>query len=280
MSDSDRAEPVFAFDEVPGGRGPVMLMIHGMLSSRLQWADNVAALLPWVRPVRLELWGHGQSPSPADDSCYSVAALVDAIDAVRAKSGAERVVLCTQSFGAGLGFHYCLAHPQRVIAHIFTNSISALVDPVSFDRERNRHERIALVQDLGAAALARMPFHPRHARRLDPALRERLIEIADGTDPEAFVRLTAHTRPDLSVGDRLHELQCPTLLVNGRWEKRFQPLRDRASEALPGLRVVDLDGGHAVNMECAAAFNEAVVDFLASLPRTDFEPSDLAVAGR
>ncbi|MEZ5661263.1 MAG: alpha/beta hydrolase [Burkholderiaceae bacterium] len=146
---------------------------------------------------------------------------------------------------------------------MFTNSISALADPSAFDRERNRLERVALVREHGAAALARMPFHPRHAKRLDPALRQRLIEIADGTDARAFARLTEHTRPDLSVGDRLQEISCPTMLVNGRFEKRFQPLRDHALERLPGLRVVDLEGGHAINLECAQAFNEAVVPFLA-----------------
>ena len=269
MSRSEALSPALAWEAVPGGSGPVMLMIHGMLSSRLQWADNTPALLERCRPVLVELWGHGSSPSPRDASYYSVSALVAAIDGFRASLGVERVLLCTQSFGAGLGLHYCLQHPDRVIAHVFTNSISAVNDPHEFERSGSRRQRLELIREHGVAGLAKMPFHPRNARRLDPALQARLVEIANATDVGAFAALTENTRPDLSVAERLHEIRCPTLLVNGRFEKRFQPLRDRVAERLPGVRIVDLEAGHAVNLEQAAQFNDAVLSFLASLPIDD-----------
>lgn len=261
--------PALAWEAVAGGTGPVMLMVHGMLSSRLQWADNTPALLSVCRPVLVELWGHGQSPTPEDPALYTVDAMVAALDAVRETLGEERVLLCTQSFGAGLGLHYCLRHPERVIAHVFTNSISAVSDPDEFERSGNRRMRMELIREHGAAALARMPFHPRHAKRLAPALQARLVEIADGTSVRAFASISETTRPDLSVADRLHEIRCPTLLVNGVYEKRFQPLRDRVAERLPGVRIVDLEAGHAVNLERASEFNEAVLAFLASLPVSD-----------
>ena len=42
-------------------------------------------------------------------------------------------------------------------------------------------------------------------------------------------------------------------------------MRDEAARRLPGLEIVDLDGGHSVNMEAADGFNAAVRDFVANL---------------
>jgi pimeloyl-ACP methyl ester carboxylesterase len=73
------------------------------------------------------------------------------------------------------------------------------------------------------------------------------------------------TSPGLCVTPRLAEITTPTLLVNGRRERRFQPLRDHAARTIPGLRVVDLDGGHPVNLDRPDAFTAAVGEFLADL---------------
>jgi pimeloyl-ACP methyl ester carboxylesterase len=75
-----------------------------------------------------------------------------------------------------------------------------------------------------------------------------------------------YTIADLSVRGRMGEITTPTLLVNGRREKSFQAVRDLAAAAIPGLEVVDLEGGHPVNLDCADAFDAAVADFLARHP--------------
>ena len=81
-------------------------------------------------------------------------------------------------------------------------------------------------------------------------------------DPRAFARLSTITGPQLSVTTELHRIACPTLLVNGVWEKTFQPLRDIAVRDIPGCEVADLQAGHAVNLENVAAFNQVVAEFL------------------
>ena len=63
--------------------------------------------------------------------------------------------------------------------------------------------------------------------------------------------------------DEAHDLAVPTLLVNGRFEKVFQPDRDFAAATIPGIEIVDLDAGHSVNIEAAAGFDRAVTDFAA-----------------
>ncbi|PON15417.1 hypothetical protein C2W62_23895 [Candidatus Entotheonella serta] len=56
--------------DIHDGTGPYLLMVHGFLSSRSQWKLNLDALCQVSRPVVVELWGHGRSPSPDDPHCY------------------------------------------------------------------------------------------------------------------------------------------------------------------------------------------------------------------
>lgn len=245
-----------------------MFLVHGMLTGSLQWTPNLASLKRFVRPVLFDLWGHGASPAPREPGPYAVASLVDELERVRAELGAERVVLGGQSLGASLTLRYSIAHPARVIAQVFTNSASALSPPELFGSPAQRAQRAAELERDGAAAVARMPIHPRNARRLPESIRERLVAAADRVDPHAAARLLAITGPALSVAGELHRIACPTLLVNGLWEKRFQPLRALAAQAIPGCRVVDVEAGHAVNLENPEAFDAAVAAFLPQvLPR-------------
>ena len=81
-----------------------------------------------------------------------------------------------------------------------------------------------------------------------------------------MARGMTYTIAGLSVRDRLADIMTPTLLVNGRREKSFQAVRDLAAREIRGLEVVDLEGGHPVNLDCADGFNAAVADFLARHP--------------
>ena len=52
------------------------------------------------------------------------------------------------------------------------------------------------------------------------------------------------------------------LLCFGKFEKRFFASKAWAAEHMPRLTVVELDAGHAVNMEDATGFNDAVTAFM------------------
>lgn len=247
------------------GTGPYMFLVHGMLSDHRHWDPNLECLQRFVRPVLFDLWGHGDAPAPLDDARYLVRAMLDEFERVREELGAERVMLCGQSFGASLTLRYSIEHPERVIAQVFTNSVSGLSPPDAFGSAEERAARAAAVESEGREALENMHFHPRRARRLPEAHRERLIAAADAVDTRAVARLMAITGPQLSVHQDLHRIACPTLLVNGLRERPFQQLRVVAEQRIPGCRVVDIEAGHAVNLENPAAFDAAVAEFLGAL---------------
>ena len=248
-----------------GGSGPYMLLVHGFLSSRVQWRVNLPALKRVVRPVLLELLSHGRSPAPEVPEAYAVQAYIDAFEAIRLKLGVERWFVCGQSFGAGLATQYALEMPERVIGLVITNSISAFSPKGDPERAATQSERARSIEAGGKAALEGLRIHPRHAKRFPEDIKAEMVADADRIAPEGILRSISLTSPSLSIADRLGEIRVPTLLVNGTWEKRFQPMRDRAASLIPGVKVVDLPAGHSVNIEAAEGFDAAVTAFVASL---------------
>jgi pimeloyl-ACP methyl ester carboxylesterase len=247
--------------EVHDGTGPYMLFVHGFLSSRAQWRPNVKPLGDVVRPVLLELLGHGRSPAPTEPEAYRVDSYLDAFEAIRRTLGAERWLICGQSFGAGLTIRYTLTYPERVIGQVFTNSNSALA-PIDLGEQEGRAQA---VEQGGRKALEAMRIHPIHAKRLPPALKQELVDDAATIEPKAIAQAIRTTRTSVSVLADLDKISVPTLFVNGRHEKKFQPLRDRAVGLIPNCQVCDFDGGHPVNIDAAAEFNHAVSAFVRSL---------------
>ncbi|MGP8119437.1 MAG: alpha/beta fold hydrolase, partial [Xanthobacteraceae bacterium] len=244
-----------------GGDGPHLLLVHGFLSSRAQWRPNLAALKQRVRPVIVELWGHGRSPVPDDPVAYRVTTYIDAFEAIRRELGVDRWLVCGQSFGAGLTIRYAHSHPAHVLGQIFTNSVSALSAPGEREGDAKRVVQADALESGGRAAIEALRFHPRFATRFAGDVKREMLEDAARIQPAAVANAIRYTTPQLSVVDCLGELKVPSLLVNGLWERPFQPLRDRAAKLLPSLEIVDLAGGHSINVEAPALFNDAVVRF-------------------
>ena len=249
--------------DVHAGSGPYVLLVHGFLSSRTQWRLNLAALARVMRPVVVELWGHGRSPAPADPAPYYPEAYIAALDQIRVQLGVERWFLCGQSFGAALTLRYALTYPDRVIAQAFTNSSAALADAEWVKARRaSAVQQAEEIERDGHAALTRLRVHPIHARRLPPEVHAEMLADAQLHTPGGIANTLRYATPNVPVRERVKDLRVPTLLVCGERETRFMPLRAFAEREIPGLQVVGANAGHAVNIQAAAVFNAAVVDFL------------------
>jgi len=251
--------------EVHGTRGPFLLLVHGMLSSRAQWMLNVPALTAFARPVVVELLGHARSPTPEDAAAYSPERYVAEFEKIRQSLGAEVWLICGQSLGAALTLRYALDHPGRVIAQVFTNSNSALADAAW--RERVIPLMTAQAQHLqehGRTALDSHPLNPARGKRLPKGAREALVADYQLHTPLGIANTGLYTVPDSSVRDRAADTHVPTLLVVGEREAGFAEAHGHAERTIPGLEISSLDAGHAVNLEAAAEFNRAVTAFCRS----------------
>ena len=252
-------KPALHYD-VHTGSGEPILLLHGFLSSRAQWLENLKGLQRFSTPVTVELWGHGRSPMPEDTTLLHPDAYIEQFEKIRREVGADCWYIVGQSFGAGLTLRYALQHPDVLYGQAFCNSNSALEQTDG----SNKTERALKIREvlLGGRPLTELPIHPANAKRIPDTTLTELIKDAEHLRAEAMVRCLQHTRAYLSVRNEFSTLKVPTLLINGTWEKSFQKTVAYARSELSTLQVVDLEGGHAINAEQPTSFNHAIEQHL------------------
>lgn len=259
------------------GRGPVVLLVHGLGASVESWAWTIPALREAFTAVALDLPGFGRSdPLPGLEGPESAARFVLAfMDTL----GLREAALVGSSLGAAVATLAAGRAPDRCTALV-------LASPPAFTRDLSILMRAATLPALGelfAGVVARWPrvgarsaFADR--RSLPPALvettRANFREGAAGATALRVLRRAVGlggVRPDVVA--ELHRaarrITAPVLVV---WGDRDRVVRRRQVEAavraLPGARLCVLEGvGHAPFIEAPEAFNAVVLDFLAPLTR-------------
>ncbi len=232
-----------------------------LVSCNAQWMLNTPVLAKDYFLVMVELWGHGASPLPEDESDCSMAGYIDCFERIRRQLNIKRWALIGQSYGAGLALGYAHRHAAHCTGVIVTNSRSAFgqVSATAGARAESRNS----MQAPGFNP-RKLPYHPIHSRRFPARVKAALVQSADAMTRQA-VALSARLASELNGTHLLGTLQCPLLIANGRYEKSFQADLQALIARHPHLEVVHLGAGHSVNIEAAAQFNDAVKRFLSSL---------------
>lgn len=242
-------------EEAGNPGGPPLLLIHGFLSSNVQWDLNRDQLGRTFRLIMVELMGHGRSDTPDDQDAYGPAHVLTELERIREHFDIDRWWTCGQSLGGAIATRYCLTHPERALGLIFTNTRAAF----GIGRPGVTTEGVPPLTEIESTREIRV--HPIYATRLPGHLKERLIAAADTTPLHVTRHATSHRDSWRSV-EQMPNLEVPVMLVNGRWESAFQASLDEARAAITNIEIVDLEGGHAINIEQADAFNHAVLTFV------------------
>jgi haloacetate dehalogenase len=101
-----------------GGRGPPVLLLHGIPETHLMWRSVAPRLSRGFTVVATDLRGYGDSskpPSTPDHSPYSKRAMARDQVEVMHKLGFERFFIVGHDRGARCAYRLALDHPERVL---------------------------------------------------------------------------------------------------------------------------------------------------------------------
>jgi pimeloyl-ACP methyl ester carboxylesterase len=93
------------------GRGPTVVLLHGLGSGRMVWMPTAKKLLAGHRVVLVDLPGHGDSVLPDP---FSLEACAEALDQVLARQTPDSTVLVAHGFGGLIALQEVKSHPDRV----------------------------------------------------------------------------------------------------------------------------------------------------------------------
>jgi haloalkane dehalogenase len=95
-----------------GGKGPVVLFLHGNPTSSYIWRDIIPHVAPVARCIAPDLIGFGQSGKPDID--YRFLDHVRYLDAFLDALHLDDLVIVAQDWGTALAFHYAARRPERM----------------------------------------------------------------------------------------------------------------------------------------------------------------------
>jgi pimeloyl-ACP methyl ester carboxylesterase len=235
------------------------------------WRPQVAPLVAAGHAVALwDYRGHGGSSVPEDPAAYSMEKVVDDLGRVIERITPDApAVLAGLSFGGLASLHLTLQHPERVRGLVLADSGPGFKNPDAAAEWLRRSERTAdYIEAKGLEAFVSGKAAPtcigRDPERPAARAAAAAIRAQSPFGVASFGRHVAGLAP--SVIDDLARIEQPALVVVGEEDDAYLRAAEVMAAKMPDARHHVIPGaGHIVNIEAEAAFNERVVEFLASL---------------
>ena len=237
----------------------VVVLSHSLAANLTMWEPQAQALSQDYRVIRYDTRGHGASEVPTGE--YSFAQLTGDVIALLDTLGITRAHFAGLSLGGMTALGLALEYPTRIASICAANCTAQAPAGAAAMWD----ERINNARSQGMAAL------------VEPTVKrwftaEMLSTRADEVEP---VRRMIATTPvagyvgcgaalkTLAYRERLAELRLPALFIAGAQDAAV-PVAVMADmhARVPGSRLLELPAAHLSNLECAAAFNAALKDFL------------------
>jgi len=243
----------------PAG-APVVVLAHALATDLSFWDLQVAVWSRFLRVVRYDLRGHGQSPAPEGAYGFDqmAADVIDLLDFLKV----DRAAFVGLSLGGMIGQALALRAPERLSALVLAETNARTPDAL----KGMWQQRIAGATSGGMetqveGSLARW-FTPDYRAR-SPLTVEWITGLIRQTSPAGFIAC-CRAIENLDFLDRLAAVAVPTLVVAGA-EDQAAPLANLQGIAakIPESTFIKIEGAaHLGNIEQSSVFSEEVGRFL------------------
>jgi pimeloyl-ACP methyl ester carboxylesterase len=234
------------------GSGPALILTHGYSSTGEMWAGQIEPLAKHFTVITWDMRGHGRSDYPADQAAYSEEATVADMAALLDAVGARDAVVGGLSLGGYMSLAFHATHPERTRALLIVDTGPGYKnDEARAGWNANAIRRAERYEEDGLPDLAKASAEVRLARHRD----------ATGLARAARGMLT---QKSARVIESLPGVKVPSVVIVGANDTPFLAASDYMAAKIPGAKkVVIPDAGHSANIDQPAAFNAALMDFLA-----------------
>jgi 3-oxoadipate enol-lactonase len=250
---------------IDGGRGPWVMLAHGLATDLTMWDELTDALKGSYRVLRYDARGHGGSAATQGD--YLLDMLVADVVGILDMLGIAQCHFGGLSMGGMVTLGMLLDHPTRLRSGIIADSRhTTRPDFTEAWRVRAEEVRQGCVAAVVASTVSRWSSEGLAAR--NPAVIARMEAMIRQTSDDGYCGCAA-ALARLNYGHRLGEIRLPTLLLCGSEDHGAPPENTRQMHAaIKGSRFVEIgEAGHISNIERPDIFNDAVVAFLSDVDR-------------
>jgi len=244
---------------VCGAGTPALLFIHGGLSDRTFWDDQLQTFSVRHRVVAPDLPGHGESGY--DRTKWGIPEFGSDIKAVAEAEDLKQVVVIGNSLGGPVAVEAALLMPHRVVGVVGVDTFQRLDYSMNTDQARERAQAFREDYATNVRQMVKILFHP----DANPALIAEAERRMQKTSPESaynlFLSLGGY---DLAAAAR--RLTVPFRAING---DLYPTDVDAVRRIRPDFEVTVMRHmGHYPMLERPDEFNACVAALVGSLADT------------
>ena len=271
-----------------GGKGPVIVLIHGITGRSAQWEHALAELESSYTVLAPDLLGHGESAKPRGD--YSLGAYASGVRDILLALGHDRARIVGHSLGGGIAMQFAYQFPERCerLALVSSGGLGREVHPILRAATLPGSE-LVLPLLAHAHVLSAGEAIGRLLGKLKVETGPDIAEVAVGysslNDADARHAFIQTMRAVLDAGgqrvsamDRLYLADAlPSLIVWGANDPII-PLEHglAAHKAMPGSRFEVFDGvGHFPQLERPQEFSGLLREWMQTTEAADIDTTEI-----
>ena len=238
-----------------GGEGTPLMLLHGLFGALSNFEDLVNhfsqkhnVVIPLLPIYELPIFQ------------VSVSGLVEFVDKFVEYKGYDKVHVLGNSLGGHVALLYVIGHPEHIASLTLTGS-SGLYES-AFGTAFPKRGDYEYIKTKTAATF----YDPAMASK---ELVDEVFSIVNDRGKAIRVVATAKSAVRHNIGDKLHKIKAPTLLIWGMQDIVTPPfVGEKFKELIEDSRLFMLDKcGHAPMMEKPMEFNKLLENFLDEVER-------------
>ena len=245
------------------GRGPLVVLIHGVFMNRRMWESQVAALSPFNRVCCLDMLGHGDSLNPPGDRV--LADFVEQVhQVIEFLSKYGNSVLGGFSMGGLVSQAYAVQYHASLRGLMLLNTVyQRSASESNIVEQRLEGMLKGGLDSLIESANGRW-FTNSDRDQTPEAIEEILGWMRDGAFQPKLKAYPVFARGDKDTAGKLNSISCPALVMTGDGDGGSTPLMAKQmAESIPDSRLQILDGHrHMMPVLGANLVNSLILDFL------------------
>lgn len=243
------------------GEGDVVLLLHGLGSTKADWDQQIESLSGYFRVIAPDLRGHGNSSKPQKAREYGVDLCAEDMKLFLHSLNIDSCNIVGFSMGGAIAFEMAVNFPSLLNKMVIINTAPDFNNLGWFGRkmviERTIRLKLLGMEHMAARVSAGMFPEPKQGN-----LRKSFYNRARANDPKAYYH-SFRTLMRWGIGERIREIKTPALVVASDMDYTPVALKaDYAAKMADAEVTVVRDSRHGITMDQPKQLNKILLNFL------------------